>query len=189
MSVDKFGRTFLREIRTETAAAATRPEGVDRNYLPLTGGRLAGNLDMPSHNIGFTTGHIAGQEQLNFQVNREARLVIRDAGLDVCNKKIANVATPTEGTDSANKAYVDSAVQRVEAGDTSSLQILVDSCADSANLAREAKDASERHANNARSQAQSAEDSARAAGKCQCYRSGDAAGSGLERQNICANLP
>ncbi len=75
MSVDKFGRTFLREIRTETAAAAARPEDVGRNYLSLTGGRLARNLDMSSHNIGFTTGHIAGQEQLNFQVNSLNSLV------------------------------------------------------------------------------------------------------------------
>ena len=100
-SVDKFGRTG-----TNYASA------IHHNFLPLTGGRLGGNLAMGSNNIEFSTGDISSQEDLSFMVNREAKLIIRENGIDVCQKKIVNIALPTEATDIASKGYVDSSVVR-----------------------------------------------------------------------------
>jgi len=123
------------------------------NFLPLTGGRLSGNLDIGSNTIEFSIGNISSHGDLSFLINREAKLVIRENGLDACNKKLINVALPTEASGAASKSYVDAEVQHVQATGRERLQLVIDSCANSAILARDSQQASERHANVAKSHA------------------------------------
>ena len=78
----------------------------------LTGGSLSGNLCVGSNNIEFSTGDISSQEDLSFTINREAKLVIRPNGMDVCDAKISNVALPTLAADAASKRYVDLEMQK-----------------------------------------------------------------------------
>mgnify|MGYP003389966288 CR=1 FL=1 len=118
-------------------------------FLPLTGGSLSGNLALGSNNIEFSTGDISSQEDLSFIINTEAKLVIRENGLDVCNKKLINVASPTLATDAANKTYVDSEVLQVRQVHRHA----VDSCAESAISARVSQEDSERFANDAKTHA------------------------------------
>ena len=81
-------------------------------FLPLTEGSLSGNLSVGSNNIEFSTGNISSQEDLSFIINREAKLVIRENGIDACNKKLINIALPTLAADAASKSYVDSFLGR-----------------------------------------------------------------------------
>ena len=105
MSVDKFGRTGTKYDYT----SAVRPVG---NFLPLTGGRLGGNLAMGPNNIEFSSGDIHSVEDLSFLINSETKLVLRPNGVDACDAKIINVALPTMAADAASKSYVDSCVDR-----------------------------------------------------------------------------
>jgi len=97
MSVDKFGRTGT----TYDGKADVHPVG---NFLPLTGGRLSGNLALGSNNMEFSTGDISSQEDLSFLINGETKLVLRENGLDACNKKLVNIALPTLASDAASKS-------------------------------------------------------------------------------------
>ena len=63
MYVDKFGRTG-------TGYDGTAAVHLLGNFLPLTGGRLSGNLAVGSNNIEFSTGDISSQEDLSFLINR-----------------------------------------------------------------------------------------------------------------------
>ncbi len=119
------------------------------NFLPLAGGILSGNLDIGSNAIEFSTGVISSQGDLSFIINREAKLVIRENGFDACSKKLINVALPTLATDAASKSYVDSEIQQIQATAQDRLQTVVNSCANSATLARESQQASDQHATNA----------------------------------------
>jgi len=65
---------------------------------------LSGNLLVGSNNIEFS-----------FLINREAKLVIRENGVDARSKKSINVALPTLATDAASKIYVDSKIQQSQA--------------------------------------------------------------------------
>jgi hypothetical protein len=123
------------------------------SFLPLTGGTMSGNLLVGSNNIEFSTGNVSSQGDLSFIINREAKLVIRENGLDACNNKLINLALPTLATDATNKSYVDSEVQHVQSTGRERLQLVIDSCANSAILARESHQDSERHANAAKTHA------------------------------------
>ena len=71
------------------AADAANKSYVDSfvsRFLPLTGGSLFGHLLVGSNNIEFSTGDISSQEDLSFLINREAKLVLRENGIDACNK-------------------------------------------------------------------------------------------------------
>jgi len=73
--------------------------------------------------------------------------------VDACSKKLINIALPTLATDAANKGYVDLEIQQVQATARDRLQTVVNSCAESATLARESQQASEQHATNAKTHA------------------------------------
>ena len=118
-------------------------------FLPLTGGSLSGNLSLGSNNIEFSTGYISCQEDLSFIINRQARFVITETGLNICNNKLINVAPPTLATDAVNKTYVDSEVLEVRQVHRHA----VDSCAESAISARVSQEDSERFANDAKTHA------------------------------------
>ncbi len=91
-------------MATDAASKGYVDSGIQR-FLPLTGGSLSGNLLLGSNNIEFSTGNVSSQGDLSFIINREAKLVIRDNGLDACSKKLINVALPTLATDAASKGW------------------------------------------------------------------------------------
>lgn len=81
--------------------------------VALGGTMVSGTLLVGNGGTGTTTGSITGTGALTFTAggtNTNVNLVPNGTGtVDVASKKITNVATPTVGTDAANKQYVDDA--------------------------------------------------------------------------------
>ena len=108
---------------TSTENPSQRVQVKDDTKLPLTGGTLSGPLRLTSSNMRL---YGSGTNLILSNTNSSGRLVLRgskitiqgpdsvtnwvnvvESAVDVFNKKILNVATPTEPADAANKAYVD----------------------------------------------------------------------------------
>lgn len=100
-----------------TAAAGDSEEASRANHVHAHGALAGGNLHadvIAGDASGFMTGtqatKLAGIEagaQVTSFANVSAALAAASTALDVNGQRITDVATPTAGTDAANKAYVD----------------------------------------------------------------------------------
>ncbi|CAL7869143.1 YadA-like family protein [Fusobacterium necrophorum] len=61
----------------------------------------------------LTNGVKAGKDGISYTAEDGTKIVINKDGIDAGNKKIINVADPTEDTDAANKKYVDGKVKGI----------------------------------------------------------------------------
>ena len=98
--------TSINNINTEITNIKQDITTVEGDYLKKAGDTMTGNLTMGLNQIVMDTGHIvAGNNTLLF----EGYPLI-----DVDGAKISMIADPVEGTDAANKEYVDNAVAGVK---------------------------------------------------------------------------
>lgn len=98
--------TSINNINTEITNIKQDITTVEGDYVKKAGDTMAGNLTMGLNQIVMDTGHIvAGNNTLLF----EGYPLI-----DVDGAKISMIADPVEGTDAANKEYVDNAVAGVK---------------------------------------------------------------------------
>ena len=97
--------TSINNINTEITNIKQDITTVEGDYVKKAGDTMTGNLTMGLNQIVMDTGHIvAGNNTLLF----EGYPLI-----DVDGAKISMIADPVEGTDAANKEYVDNAVAGV----------------------------------------------------------------------------
>ena len=98
--------TSINNINTEITNIKQDITTVEGDYVKKAGDTMTGNLTMGLNQIVMDTGHIvAGNNTLLF----EGYPLI-----DVDGAKISMIADPVEGTDAANKEYVDNAVAEVK---------------------------------------------------------------------------
>jgi hypothetical protein len=98
--------TSINNINTEITNIKQDITTVEGDYVKKAGDTMTGNLTMGLNQIVMDTGHIvAGNNTLLF----EGYPLI-----DVDGAKISMIADPVEGTDAANKEYVDNAVAGVK---------------------------------------------------------------------------
>ena len=98
--------TSINNINTEITNIKQDITTVEGDYVKKAGDTMTGNLTMGLNQIVMDTGHIvAGNNALLF----EGYPLI-----DVDGAKISMIADPVEGTDAANKEYVDNAVAGVK---------------------------------------------------------------------------
>jgi hypothetical protein len=98
--------TSINNINTEITNIKQDITTVEGDYVKKAGDTMTGNLTMGLNQIVMDTGHIAaGNNTLLFEGYPE---------IDVDGAKISMVADPVEGTDAANKEYVDNAVAGVK---------------------------------------------------------------------------
>lgn len=98
--------TSINNINTEITNIKQDITTVEGDYVKKAGDTMTGNLTMGLNQIVMDTGHIvAGNNTLLF----EGYPLI-----DVDGAKISMIADPVEGTDAANKKYVDNAVAGVK---------------------------------------------------------------------------
>lgn len=98
--------TSINNINTEITNIKQEITTVEGDYVKKAGDTMTGNLTMGLNQIVMDTGHIAaGNNTLLF----EGYPLI-----DVDGAKISMIADPVEGTDAANKEYVDNAVAGVK---------------------------------------------------------------------------
>lgn len=98
--------TSINNINTEITHIKQDITTVEGDYVKKAGDTMTGNLTMGLNQIVMDTGHIvAGNNTLLF----EGYPLI-----DVDGAKISMIADPVEGTDAANKEYVDNAVAGVK---------------------------------------------------------------------------
>ena len=96
----------INNINTEITNIKQDITTVEGDYVKKAGDTMTGNLTMGLNQIVMDTGHIvAGNNTLLF----EGYPLI-----DVDGAKISMIADPVEGTDAANKEYVDNAVAGVK---------------------------------------------------------------------------
>lgn len=96
----------ISSINTEISNIKQDITTVEGDYVKKAGDTMTGNLTMGLNQIVMDTGHIAaGNNTLLFEGYPE---------IDVDGAKISMVADPVEGTDVANKEYVDNAVAGVK---------------------------------------------------------------------------
>ena len=98
--------TSINNINTEITNIKQDITTVEGDYVKKAGDTMTGNLTMGLNQIVMDTGHIAaGNNTLLF----EGYPLI-----DVDGAKISMIADPVEGTDAANKEYVDNAIAGVK---------------------------------------------------------------------------
>ena len=132
-----FGDVDTSDLATKTELAG---------YLPLSGGSLTGGLTLPRNTkLNFIDGTSSIQYTSNWleiktYVQGESIVLtgtdydyqFNSSGLSLNSKKITGLATPTEDTDAANKAYVDNAVADVQVPASIANQFLTSTAATTA---------------------------------------------------------
>jgi hypothetical protein len=98
--------TSINNINTEITNIKQDITTVEGDYVKKAGDTMTGNLTMGLNQIVMDTGHIAG--------GNNTLLFEGYPLIDVDGAKISMVADPVEGTDAANKEYVDNAVAGVK---------------------------------------------------------------------------
>ena len=128
----------------DTSDLATKAELA--GYLPLSGGTLTGDLTLPRNiKLNFINGTSSIQYTSNWleiktYIQGESIILtgtdyvyqFNSSGLSLNSKKITGLATPTEDTDAANKAYVDNAVADVQVPASIANQFLTSTAATTA---------------------------------------------------------
>lgn len=76
-------------------------------YLPLTGGTVTGNLTVLGTTSLKNTAVVGTMSVSGLATLGSIAVGSITSVFDASSQKITNVATPTAGTDAANKAYVD----------------------------------------------------------------------------------
>jgi len=90
------------------AANKTYVDDNTSNKLPLAGGTMSGDINMNSNSINNATGVTAVDIYTNgIQSIEPGNDVYLFSNINANNNKITNLQTPTNGTDAANKNYVD----------------------------------------------------------------------------------
>ena len=98
--------TSINNINTEITNIKQDITTVEGDYVKKAGDTMTGNLTMGLNQIVMDTGHIVG--------GNNTLLFEGYPLIDVDGAKISMVADPVEGTDAANKEYVDNAVAGVK---------------------------------------------------------------------------
>ena len=98
--------TSINNINTEITNIKQDITTVEGDYVKKAGDTMTGNLTMGLNQIVMDTGHIVG--------GNNTLLFEGYPLIDVDGAKISMVADPVEGTDAANKDYVDNAVAGVK---------------------------------------------------------------------------
>ena len=98
--------TSINNINTEITNIKQDITTVEGDYVKKAGDTMTGNLTMGLNQIVMDTGHIVAE---NNTLLFEGYPLI-----DVDGAKISMIADPVEGTDAANKEYVDNAVAGVK---------------------------------------------------------------------------
>ena len=115
---------------TSAENSSQRIQVKDDTKLPLTGGTLSGHLRLTSSNMEL---YGSGTNLFLTNTNSSGRLILRGtavtiqssdesttylhanpSGVSFNNRKLLNVATPTQSGDAANKQYVDGLYQNLE---------------------------------------------------------------------------
>lgn len=88
-------------------------QGIDLSgYLPLNGGTLSGNLNLSGHNITNAGSLDVSEVTATKIIGGNADGIEFDNGQEEAIK-LLNIANPTNGTDAANKQYVDAQINTV----------------------------------------------------------------------------
>ena len=98
--------TSINNINTEITNIKQDITTVEGDYVKKAGDTMTGNLTMGLNQIVMDTGHIVG--------GNNTLLFEGYPLIDVDGAKISMIADPVEGTDAANKEYVDNAVAGVK---------------------------------------------------------------------------
>ena len=98
--------TSINKINTEITNIKQDITTVEGDYVKKAGDTMTGNLTMGLNQIVMDTGHIVG--------GNNTLLFEGYPLIDVDGAKISMIADPVEGTDAANKEYVDNAVAGVK---------------------------------------------------------------------------
>ena len=114
---------------TSAENSSQRVQVKDDTKLPLTGGTLSGRLRLTSSNMEL---YGSGTNLVLTNTNSSGKLILRGtavtilssdssnvlqlskSGVNVFNRKLLNVATPTQSSDATNKQYVDGLYQNLE---------------------------------------------------------------------------
>ena len=90
--------------------------------LPLSGGTITGDLNLGNNILklgGHNINNVSTDNYLDISGTvRFLGATVFNTNLDVTNKRITNLATPTTSTDATNKQYVDDTInQRINSLD------------------------------------------------------------------------